>query len=174
MLNQDLELSEVCYLVAELSQTINASSREVKVQPIKGDIMQLAQGSAGPIESWMALSYAINHMAPLSFPASGSVAGHFFVSWVAYTLQVALLVAPELLIGSIDLTMIDAATLLFGNAFTTIEHIARLALTGFHAGQVAFLWRIKVAACGRTGCATGHVLAVVRTDQGCRSKNKQG
>lgn len=174
VLNQDLELSEVCCLVAEFSHTINASSREVKGHAIEGDVMQLTQGSAGPIESWMALPYAINHLAPLSFLASRTVTGHFPVAWVACALQVAVLIAPELLIGSIDLTMIDAATLLFGNAFPTIEHIARLALTGLHAGQVAFLWRIRVAACGRTGCATGHVLAVVRTDQGCRRKNKEG
>lgn len=172
VLNQDLELSEVCYLVAELSQTINASSVEVKLQSIKGDIMQLAQSSAGPIESWVTLSYAINHMAPFSFPASGAVADHFPVLWVAYTLLMTLLITPELLIGSIDLTMIDAATLLFGNAFATIKHITWLALTDLHAGQVAFLWRIRIATSGRTGCATGHVLAVVRADQGCRRRNK--
>lgn len=121
MLDQNLEVSEVCTpMVTELSQAINAGPIEVIAQAVKGDVMQLAEGSAGPIAGGVASPHAIDQVAAFSLPAAGCMADHSLVSRPAQALLVALVVTPEPLIGRVEPAVVSTATSALRDALATV------------------------------------------------------
>lgn len=128
ILDQNLEINQPLPLLTQPSKSVETGALEVKIVTIEAMIMGVADGRTGPVAHRIAVLDAILDLTLLLLAALGGLAFHLLGLWVTGAALCACGVSPELLIGSQEVTLKEAATGSSRDALPSIHHKAILTL----------------------------------------------
>lgn len=167
ILDLDGEWGESGIFGAQPSQLVDTSACEIISLPIKGSIVVVPGRRASGVAACMTAPDPIHHGASLAGLAAGWLAHHHAQAGITPAVRAAVLASPELLARLIVEAVVGAPTATHGDTLVGTEDVAIIALAGFQAGHAARRWGGAVRTAGRTGIATGLVVAVFRARQSC-------
>lgn len=165
VLDLDGEWGESRILGTEANQFVEASASKVIFLPIKSGIVMIPHYCACGKADSMAILDAIDYATYFASLAAGWLTHYNAYLGVTPAERGAVLIPPEFLLRFVVEAIVGTATTPHRDTSIDTEHVAFIALAGFHTGHLTRCGSPSLRAGVWAATSTGLVVAVLRTGQ---------